>query len=358
MDFTDRLAALEPAISQINRVSRLPGDQWLLASGLQKAIRFGDAQRAAGFALSLALVDRRKLLRRLLVTAFEDVGPGNPELVIDVVAAFKSPLWRRKVGDVQVAVHLAKAMAKSIKSRFLTEAIFLTDLGQEAASLRKRLPRLSSKTLASITLDPDKPAHERFLALHALAGTRLYPAKCFSRAGDLEAACAVIRQLPGDPELAEACISVLRDLRWPLALWLPLSVGMIGECRVQRERPLSSPETNDLPVYAADMYTRVGLASLRQLQRRVPNLKSYSPAQVNEAAFFIEGENLDKRLTNDALADFRTRSIASLMADLGLCWDEYMVLHRALVKNWCLYTDIRLARLDQTLNGGSEQKLL
>lgn len=357
MDFRNRLAALEPAIGSIKRVPRLPGDQWLLASGLQKAIRFGDVQRAAGFALSLAFVDRRMLHKRLCVVAFEDVGPGNPGLVIDVIAAFKSPLWRRRVGDTQVAVHLAKAMARSVKSRFLTEAIFLTDLGQEAASLRKKMPRLSNKTLASLTLDPHKPVHERFLALHALAGTKLYPAKGFSRAGDLEASCAVIRQLPGAPELAEACIGVLRDLRWPLALWMPLAVGMMGDCRVENERPLSAPEVEGVPVYAVDMYTRLGQTALRQLQRRVPALKGYSPAQLGEACFFIESECLAQRLTSDALAVFRLKSLEALMADLGLDWQGYKILERILIKHWDLYNELRLHQLERSLSGMREADL-
>lgn len=357
MDFTDRLAALEAAIGQINRVTRLPGDAWLSASGLQKAIRRGDVQNAAGFALSLSLVDRRKLWSRLQIISLEDIGPANPELVIDIIAAFKSPLWRKRIGDTRAAVHFAKCMARSVKSRFLTEAIFLTDLGEEASSLRKRLPRLSNKTLAFITLDPDKPAHERFMALHALAGTKLYPAKGFSRVGDLEAACDVMRRLPGSSELVEVCISVLRDLRWPLALWMPLAVGMVDDCRVEKDRPLSAPQIEGVPVYAADMYTRSGLASLRQLQRQVPALKAYSPAQVNEAAFFIEGENLDRRLTSEALGAFRLRSISALMADLGLDWDDYQALERALIKNWNVYNEIRLERLDQVLHGSSQQGL-
>lgn len=351
MDFTKRLTALEPAIASISRVRRLPGDRWLLASGLQKAIRFGDVQRAASFALSLSFKDRRQLWRRLCVICLEDIGPANPGLVMDVIAASKTPIWRRKVGDIQVAVHLAKALARSVKSRFLTEAIFLTDLGPEAASLHKLLPKLSNKALTKITLDETKPAHERFIALHALAGTKAYPAKNFRRDGDLQAACAVMRHLPVDPELTEACITILRDMRWPLALWLPLSTVMMGDSVTERDSALSAPEVIGVPTWAADgIYTKLGKTALRMLQTRTPALRGYTLEQLGETAFFLEGERLDKRLTSTALRDFRRRSIEALMADLGLEWQNYKVLERTLIKSWDLYNTLRLTQLERAFD--------
>ncbi len=65
----------------------LHADKWVLASGLQKAIRRGELRTAQSCAATLIQVDKQMLWRRLQVTALEDVGVGDAALVTQIIAA-------------------------------------------------------------------------------------------------------------------------------------------------------------------------------------------------------------------------------------------------------------------------------
>lgn len=351
----NRLAAEIPT-NHLKQVPLIAADKWVQCSGMQKSCRRGNEKLAASFALSLAYADRKMLWRRLLVTVFEDVGPANPELVLEVVAAYKHPSWRREVGDTELAVHLARKMAQSVKSRYLTEMLIFIDSSKDVTSSLKCAEKAGNRKLLNILLDPDKQPYERFIALWATAGTKLYPAKMMARSGDTGVAAEVLRKLPAPPELTEACIAVLRDMPFPLPLFMPLAWAIFeqqkSDLRVQKERPLSCEEFEGVPTFAIDpLYTRLGIAAMRELQKRTLALKGYNPTALGEAAFFIEGENLDRRLTSDTLDKFRQDSIQSLMFSFGLDKQEYALLTRTLIKHWDLYNDFRLKQLGRSLYG-------
>lgn len=357
-DFWATLARLKTELpaTGLKKIPLIAADRWILASGLQKSCRRGSERLAASFALSLAHHDRRMLWRRLLVIAFEDIGPANPELVQEAVTIFKFPVMRRELGDTAAAVHLARKMAASVKSRYLTEMLFFADRSKEAASTRKCVEKAGNRKLLNMMLDPDRQPYERGLAIWALAGSKSYPAQGFQRAGDIELAAEALRQLPAPSDLTEGSVAVMRDMRHPLPLFMPLAWEVFEQqklhLRVQHERPLSSEEFEGVPAFSIDpLYTRVGGSALRQLQKAVPALKGYRPAQLGETLFFIEGENIDKRLTSDMLDQFRQDSIHSLMLDLGLDQQEYAVLTRTLTKHWGLYNTIRLQQLEKSLYG-------
>jgi len=359
-DILQSLADGLPAV-QLRRIPLLAADKYVLASGFQKSIRRGDTQKTASFALSLAYADRRMLWRRLLVTAFEDIGIANPDLVAAIVAVSQNPAFRRKVGDIELALHLARQMAASVKSRYLTEAIFLTDLGQHLSKARKSLPRASNRKLSTLILETAQPAPERFLALWGLAGTKLYAAKGFSRAGDIEEAMKTLRQLPLPAHQIEVSIAALKSMPWPLPLFLPLALATVQgeEFTVHKEQPLSSPEFEAVPMYAVDpLYTRIGQSCVRQLQKQTAGLKGYSPAQMGECLFFIEGENLDRRLTSPRLEAFRQDSIDALMQDLDLGREDYQALTRCLIKRFDAFNDIRLTQFERSIHGTREGLLL
>lgn len=359
-DILQNLADTLPA-QRLRRIPLLAADKYILASGFQKSIRRGDAQKTASFALSLAYADRRMLWRRLLVTGFEDIGIANPALIAEIVAVSQNPAFRRKVGDVEVALYLAKKMAASVKSRYLTEAIFLTDLGQSLSKARQSLPKASNRKLSSIILDPEQPAPARFLALWGLAGTKLYAAKGFSRDGDMDAAVKTLRKLPLPAHQIEASIAALKSMQWPLPLFLPLALATVQgeELAIHKEQPVSSPEFEDVPMYAIDpLYTRLGQGCLRQLQKQAAGLKGYSPAQMGECLFFIEGENLDCRLTSPHLEAFRQDSIDALMQDLGLAKEDHQTLKRCLIKYFDRFNDIRLAQFERSVHGTRKGLLL
>lgn len=73
-------------------------DRWILASLLQKAIRRGHCALALGAALKLLQIDSSRLWRRLMTVALEDVGVGDLDIALDLVAISSSPVARRVLG--------------------------------------------------------------------------------------------------------------------------------------------------------------------------------------------------------------------------------------------------------------------
>ena len=349
------LQRLEGELPQtLKHIPQLPFCKFLLMSAMQKSIRRGEVERAESFALSLFHADPRSLFRRISIISLEDIGMGGTDAVIDTIAAVKSPIWRRACGQDRVAVLLAGKLARSAKSRFVTELYSSSSKGNEAASMRKKVAKSHNSELETILLDPDQSPYNRTLAAWSLAGTDMYPCKNFTRAGNVQIAIDALRKLTVPASLTETCIRFLKDFRYPLALFLPLAADIFtrhkAELEVRSEVCLSSPEAHGLPTYALDMYSRIGQACIRQLKADVKSLKPYSIDQIFEGLFFLESENCNKRLTCDALERFRLNGIRDVMADLGLEAEDFMHLQRVLAKNLDIYNDIRLKHVEQAFS--------
>jgi len=352
-EFKQRLEKMADNVqrNELESIKAIPFDKWLVMSGLQKAIRRGDAALAGRMALSLWQQDKRALWRRLAVIAVEDVAMGDIETVLDVMVAVKHPTWRKDVGDASLALYLAQQMARSAKTRYLTELYLYCDHANKAAKARQWAASASFKDLASILHDTTKEAPWQALALWGLVGSTRIEAKEFKKpGGDIHEAMKIIKEMPVPEEILSICTATVGTPHFPLAILLP-----IGWLELQRqsknlttrkEMPVSSPEVDGLPMYAVDgLYTRTGIACLKELKRSVPSLNAYSNTAIGEGLFFIEAETLNPRLSCDAWGSFRQDSIAGLMQSLGVGPDDYMALQRCLIKNYDHYNDIRLAKI-------------
>ena len=327
-------------------------DRWILMSGMQKAIRRGDAGLAGRLALSLWSQDKRSLWRRLSIIASEDCAMGDIDLVLDVTVATKYPAWRKNVGDAALGVHFAQRMARSTKTRYLTELYLYSDLSKQAAKARQWAETASFKELSSILHNPAKEAPEQTLALWGLFGSHRFEAKNFQRTdGNVEEAVKTVKKMPVPEEVLSICTATVGTPHFPLTMLLP--IGWLENQRqsknltIRKETPVSSPECKGLPLFCVDgMYTRTGIASVKELKKAVPSLASYNNTQIGEGYFFIEAETLNPRLTCPAWEDFRRDSIFAVMQSLGVEDEDYMALHRALIKHYDLYNDIRLAKVE------------
>src|SRR5688572_29458860 len=94
----------------------MPGDRWLVASAMQKAIRRGETETALRAAASLWYAERQNFWRRLHVTACEDIGVGDVDAVSKVLVATASPSFRRQLGDLRVGLHLVRLLCEAVKS--------------------------------------------------------------------------------------------------------------------------------------------------------------------------------------------------------------------------------------------------
>lgn len=357
-EFKDRLDKIADELPRnvVEGSQPMPFDKWIAMSGCQKSIRRGDVNLAGRLALSLWTQDKRALWRRLATIAAEDCAMGDIETVLDVTVATKFPAWRKTVGDAALGVYFAQRLAKAAKTRYLTELYLYSELSRQAAKAREWAEKASCKELASILHDPTKEAPEQALALFGLFGSRRFETKNFQRPdGDMAAAIKVIKDMPVPEAILSVCTATVGTPHFPLTMLLPMGwmemQRQLKNLSTRKENPVSSPEVNGLPMYAVDgMYTRTGISSIKELKKTVPGLAGYTNMQIGEGFFFIEAETLNPRLTCPVWDDFRRDSIFAVMQSLGLEDDDYLALNRALIKNYDLYNDIRMGKVEDMPN--------
>ena len=160
------LASLELAIKNGKREQPNPmnGDRWLVASAMQKAIRRGHEEIAVRAATALWMQDRQSFWRRLHVTALEDVGVASPDVVAAVLTATASPAWRKKCGDLRVALFLTRMLCGATKSRAADELYLYIERAKGLAPLRDKLAKADDALLMDCVTDEDGALAERGLA--------------------------------------------------------------------------------------------------------------------------------------------------------------------------------------------------
>lgn len=344
------------AAKQPDTLTPMPGDKWLLSSCWQKAVRQGDVEIAQRAASALWRQDRQSLYRRLHIVALEDIGVGDLCTMVKVLTATASAIWRRRVGDERVALHLTQLMCGAVKNRMSDELFSQAERASEYGSLRQELSKAGDALLIEQAAHEGSPLIERALALWYLAGTKKFPSDVMpGRVGNPVKAVEVLRGLNAPTDLVESCISVMGRTSWPLSIFMPL----IWQ-EVQKHKPElyvrsavipKVPDVEGIPVYAGDLFTRVGQGSIRQFQRAVPELRGYSVRQVGLALFYTEGCKIDKALTCDSLEEFRKAGEVADIEGAGLCLPEYLGMKESLIQNIETLHGIRCDQLQRYLNG-------
>lgn len=348
----ETLVALQRDIDNrpIKTPNPMPGDPWLLASAMQKAVRRGETDRALSAAISLWYQDKTRFWRRLHIICVEDIGIGNVDAVIQTLSACYETRWRKDLGDLIVALHLARFLSESVKCRIAEELYTTAERSRCLQNLRLELSAAKGDVLEMIVLDDERPIVERILSLWYLAGTNRFRSDLIpQRMGSIDSALATIRSLPSPPNLTEACASVISRTPWPLALFTPLIWTYSqkkGETFTVEQKGISaSLDVEGLPLYAADMFTRIGKASIREFQRSVPCLKFFDTQQIGLGVFYLDSFLVDKLLTNAELADIKQGGQLADMESSGLCLPEQIALKDCLRENWDIFTDIRQKHL-------------
>ena len=344
---------LEGAIRQ-EWVEPMIGDRWLLASALQKSIRRGESERALQAGLGLWLHDRRRFWDRLLVVALEDIGCGDPNVLVQVLAGISSTDLRRQKGDIYVGLHLTRLLCGTVKSR-LVDAVFIqAEKSNRFHAVRQEFASASDQLLARCVRDKEIPLIERAIAVWLLAGTKRFRSEIMPpRVGDIGKAIAAVRATATPNMLTEACIGVTSRLPWPLALHITLIWQEVQRHKttVQQYPIPVSPDVGGLPVCAADIFTRVGKASFRELQRAVPALKPFTAQQLGLGVFYLDGGLVDKELTAPGLDAIQNAGEIADLESAGLPPAAYGDLRHALRDSMELLNDIRQAHLRRHLTG-------
>ena len=121
----------------------LNADQWVINSLLQKSIRRGEVEVAQRAALTFLRQKGSAIWRRFMIIAFEDVGAACPDVVAMTVSACTDKSWQKQSGgDVVVALHLARLLAETPKSRsaehLITSSNHHPSLGKERTAVSDR----------------------------------------------------------------------------------------------------------------------------------------------------------------------------------------------------------------------------
>src|SRR5437868_11188243 len=113
-------------------VDPLNCDRWVASSLLQKAIRRSEVELAFRAACTLLKLDNRSIWRRLIIIAFEDIGAGDIDAVLDTVFVGTSSEWRRTCGELSALGFIVRRLAEATKDR---SADYLACAGQDHTAL-------------------------------------------------------------------------------------------------------------------------------------------------------------------------------------------------------------------------------
>lgn len=342
------LVPMEAAIRRIDVSAIEPtrGDQWLLASALQKAIRRGEEETALRVAYALWQIDRPRFYRRLHITALEDCGLADTDALIKTLTATAHPYWRKRVGDARVGLYLVRLLCRSVKTR-MADALFIqAERSPAYAILRQELAKASDDDLMDMIEDEAAPLTEQALALWFLGGTKKYPSDHLPlRVGDPDRVIEVLSSMKVPPDLTHACIGVITRTPWPLSIMAPLIWQYLKSQRTQaiirEEKIAPARQIEGIPLYAMDMFTRSGQASYRQWQKAVPSLKRFSIRQIGLGLFYTEGHRLNRTMTSTAIDAFMQAGEWADVEAHGLCLPEYLGLRDCIAEHAPLLEEIR-----------------
>lgn len=337
-------------------IEPMPGDVYLLASTMQKAIRRGETNNALRAGYSLWNMDRQRFWKRLHIIALEDVGVADTEALIQTLIATANPIQRRNWGDLRTGLYLIQLLCRSLKTRMADSLYIQAEKSPVYAALRQELAAAHHDDLAERVVDENAPLVERALALWFLAGTKRYRSDHLPiRHGDMDAAIGSLSALNISGDLVPACLSVVGRTPYPLAIMTPLIwqyvEGQRGKFEIRKEKIVPVAEAEGVPLYALDVFTRSGQTAFRQWQKEVPALKYFSVRQIGIAVFYIEGQRLDKCLTSPDMDDFMEAGQWVDAESTGLCLAEYFALRDLVQEHFPVLQEIRTKQLRRVLDG-------
>ena len=288
----------------------LIADQWVVKSLLQKSIRRGEVEISQRAALTFLSQKGSALWRRFIIIAFEDIGAGSTDVVAMTVAASTDASWRRQVGgDATIAAHLTRLLAEAPKSRS-AEHLITTATHHPSVEHECRLVsnRSIADNLAAVANEFNSLIH-RALATWCVSGIDWKQEKLPGT--DLPALLDTFRKLGVPEELVVATSIAVTKSREPITLMVPLIWLAANDAQVPTVLDAvvpQSPVVDDIPMYALDKHTRVGLEAIRNLVKYNNEIRELleryvAPAQRHGAAymaaFYADAAPLASKLSWD-----------------------------------------------------------
>ena len=284
-------------------------DKWLLASCLQKAIRRGHSEIAQIAALYLYQLDKQMLQRRILVTAYEDIGIGDT-FALKLTTRICTDLQTRKsMSEVKAYMFTADLLAKATKCRAADHIYMISNNAEEGQEIREAINELTTKDKLRCALDDAASIYVRAYAAQKLHQT----SKCD--------AIYFMEQSGVGPCLIDTCSVAASKMRDPLAVYMPLFIKEYPEHKVQHF-DIPAEQLNDLPFYAFDpLHTRSGKLAVKRWIKSTPDLQPYTAKQVGMAIFLLECALCDTETTSDKLDALKRKDVEASLRYSGVPLD-------------------------------------
>ena len=197
-------------------------EKWIASSALQKCVRRSEAALAQRAAFTFARLDRQGLWRRLISIAFEDVGVGDIDVLIETVAIATSPDWRANAGEEKALAYLVQRLTEAPKDRSADYLMLAARLHAGFEHMRQTCKAGSIETRLKLVADLAEPLAERAVAAWFLSGLDERYERIVGK-GDLQALGDTYKSLGVSEQLATATLTAARRTREPFTIMPPLS---------------------------------------------------------------------------------------------------------------------------------------
>jgi hypothetical protein len=238
---------------------------WLAMSVMQKAIRRGREETALRAAATLLRDSPDRLWRRCGITAFEDIGVADLDVVAEVTAALAGKSYRSRVGgEWAVAATIISRMARATKCRTADDLFTAAEGHPSLDSARQQLWQMPAAELIRLATGT-APLPERAIALWYVLGTNPRTCSMRERRGEPQVAFEGMRQAGLPESVLASAKEGFRKLREPLTAAILLLHPLKSAEETTIEDDPSMPETmvGDVPSWAYDVHTREGRVALQ-----------------------------------------------------------------------------------------------
>lgn len=301
-------------VSSLCVVEPLHTDSFIARSAFQKAIRRGDQRTALRAAATLMELDPDVLWKRLLVTAMEDIGVGEFDLLAKIVVA-QGKRTRRSIGpEWTIATALTRQACEASKCQAANDLHNIAANHPELEPLRIKMAGGSQRALLATIGDRSVDPARRYAAV-----LRFLDREHMSSAD----ADAIFAELGGsDPNAARLYRLAFTKSRLGLAaaslILLPSSASGEGSLTTKDDDLPEEDWIAGVPAYALDQYTRSGRRALqrfviengpwRSFARRYQLTETIQIKAAGELLFRAEGALLKRRRHWDVGRDLYLRS--------------------------------------------------
>lgn len=311
----------------------LHADAFLASSLLQKAIRRGDRNLAEIAAIALYKLRGVRTWRRLVVVAFEDVGIGSADALIEVVRLANARERRLRFDDETCALsHATRLLAAAAKDRSADYLLAVAAHDPASECHRESVGRADTASRLSFVADQERPLTKRAIATWFLGGLDAGDEKRLGP-GDPGGLASAFHKLGVPDELAWATFRAATMTREPIVLMIPLlwlEWNRRGSSHELAHPSLGAENYNGLPLYALDKHTRLGRAAIDRfastvsgvreaLLDAVPPYRSRDAARM--AAFYLDAVPTSPSLVWSLSDELKLAGKLADMAKVGVAPD-------------------------------------